>query len=224
MFNLIIYVITLILVLFSFFKDKKKTIKALQIAIKCFKKILLQFLGILLLINSILEILNPEIIQSIIGKQSELLGMIIAGAIGSVTIIPALIAFPITSRLLNNGAGLVQIIVFISTLTTVGIATMPLESKYLGKKVTILRRVLFFIFSFIVAYVSGVVLSWKIFYRSGFTMKNILKINGGRDAVGMGVLLGLNMYKYDFVGLLMHAEHLEAARGVSPHTIRKTWF
>lgn len=44
-------------------------------------------------------------------------------------------------------------------------------------------------------------------------------MEGGIDDVGLGVLFGLNMYKYDFVGLLMHAEHLEAAIGVGPHTI-----
>lgn len=44
-------------------------------------------------------------------------------------------------------------------------------------------------------------------------------MDGGIDDVGMGVLFGLNMYRYDFVGLLMHAEHLEAAKGVGPHTI-----
>lgn len=44
-------------------------------------------------------------------------------------------------------------------------------------------------------------------------------MDGGIDDVGCGVLFGLNLYRYDFVGLLMHAEHLEAAKGVGPHTI-----
>lgn len=44
-------------------------------------------------------------------------------------------------------------------------------------------------------------------------------MEGGIDDVGIGVLFGLNMYRYDFVGLLMHAEHLESAMGVGPHTI-----
>ena len=44
-------------------------------------------------------------------------------------------------------------------------------------------------------------------------------MEGGIDDVGIGVLFGLNLYRYDFVGLLMHAEHLEAAMGVGPHTI-----
>lgn len=44
-------------------------------------------------------------------------------------------------------------------------------------------------------------------------------MQGGIDDVGIGVLYGLEHYKYDFVGLLMHAEHLEAKFGVGPHTI-----
>jgi 2-iminoacetate synthase len=44
-------------------------------------------------------------------------------------------------------------------------------------------------------------------------------MDGGIDDVGLGALFGLDLYKYDFVGLLMHAEHLEAAKGVGPHTI-----
>ena len=42
---------------------------------------------------------------------------------------------------------------------------------------------------------------------------------GGIDDVGCGVLFGLELYRYEFAGLLMHAEHLEAVFGVGPHTI-----
>lgn len=44
-------------------------------------------------------------------------------------------------------------------------------------------------------------------------------MEGGIDDVGIGVLFGLELYRYEFVGLLMHAEHLEAVHGVGPHTI-----
>lgn len=44
-------------------------------------------------------------------------------------------------------------------------------------------------------------------------------MEAGLDDVGLGVLFGLNLYKYDFVGLLMHAQHLEDTTGVGPHTI-----
>lgn len=44
-------------------------------------------------------------------------------------------------------------------------------------------------------------------------------MEGGIDDVGLGVLFGLELYKYEFAGLMMHAEHLEAVHGVGPHTI-----
>ena len=44
-------------------------------------------------------------------------------------------------------------------------------------------------------------------------------MDGGIDDVGLGVLFGLDKYRYEFAGLLMHAEHLEAVHGVGPHTI-----
>lgn len=44
-------------------------------------------------------------------------------------------------------------------------------------------------------------------------------MQGGIDDVGLGVLFGLELYRYEFAGLLMHAEHLEAVHGVGPHTI-----
>jgi len=44
-------------------------------------------------------------------------------------------------------------------------------------------------------------------------------MEGGIDDVGLGALFGLGDYRYEFIGLLMHAEHLEAAKGVGPHTI-----
>ena len=44
-------------------------------------------------------------------------------------------------------------------------------------------------------------------------------MEGGIDDVGLGVLFGLQGYRYEFAGLIMHAEHLEAVHGVGPHTI-----
>lgn len=44
-------------------------------------------------------------------------------------------------------------------------------------------------------------------------------MEGGIDDVGLGVLFGLELFKYEFVGILMHAEHLEAVHGIGPHTI-----
>jgi len=57
--------------------------------------------------------------------------------------------------LLEGGAGYMQIGAFISTLMMVGVVTMPVEIKYFGKKITFLRNLLAFLFSFLVAGIIG---------------------------------------------------------------------
>lgn len=84
--------------------------------------------------------------------------MVMAGIIGSITLIPGFVAFPLASALLENGAGFMQIAVFISTLMMVGVVTIPLEIKYFGKKAAILRNSLAFLSSFVIAILIGVVL------------------------------------------------------------------
>ncbi len=157
MFNIILYITTLVLLTASFLKSREKTIKALKKAWKSFENILPQFLSILIIIGIMLAALSPETISLIIGKRSGLIGIIVAALTGSVTLIPAFIAYPLAAALLKNGAGFMQIAVFVSTLMMVGIVTLPLEIKYFGKKAAILRNSLAFGFSFIVAIVIGVV-------------------------------------------------------------------
>ncbi len=131
---------------------------ALKKAWKAFENILPQFLSILIIIGIMLAVLSPEIISKIIGQQSGWIGMVIASIIGSITLIPGFVAFPLASALLKSGAGILQTAVFVSTLMMVGIVTMPVEIKYFGKKATILRNTLAFIFSFVIAIVMGVVI------------------------------------------------------------------
>ena len=158
MFTVILYILAILLLLLSFVKDKKKTIMALKKAWKAFENILPQFLSILILIGIMLAILSPEIISKLIGQESGWVGIFLAAIIGSITLIPGFIAFPLSAALLDSGAGFMQIAVFISTLMMVGVVTMPLEVKYFGKKATFLRNGLAFVFSFVVAIVIGVVL------------------------------------------------------------------
>ncbi len=158
MFTCCLYGITGILLLLSLIKSKRKTILALKKAWRMFWAVLPQFLGILFLVGLMLAVAQPVTINTLIGAESGVKGLLLSALLGSAAIIPALIAFPIASELLQNGAGLMQIAVFISTLTTVGFVTMPLEMKYFGKKTTLLRNLLALIFSFLAAFIIVVVL------------------------------------------------------------------
>ena len=153
----IFYGLAIVLLILSFVKDKKKTKMALKKAWKAFENILPEFLVVILLVGFLLAILNPETISKIIGAESGWFGVILAGIIGSVTLIPGFVAFPTAAILLENGAGYMQIAAFVSTLMMVGIITIPVEIKYFGKKISILRNVLAFFFSFLVAVISGMV-------------------------------------------------------------------
>ncbi|SCP97263.1 permease [Anaerobium acetethylicum] len=153
----IFYGLTAVLLTLSFFKDKKKTKMALKKAWKAFENILPEFLVVILLVGLMLALLNAGTISKIIGSESGWFGVILASLIGSITLIPGFVAFPMAALLVENGAGYMQIAAFISTLMMVGIVTMPVEIKYFGKKATIGRNMLAFAFSFIVALLIGMV-------------------------------------------------------------------
>jgi uncharacterized membrane protein YraQ (UPF0718 family) len=153
LFTIILYAIAISFLLFSFFKDKKKTLAALLKAWKSFENILPQLLGILFFISLSLAYLEPEMVGRFLGERSAWLGVTIAAVVGAVTLIPGLIAFPTAALLLRGGAGLMQMGAFISSLMMVGVVTAPLEIKYFGKKLTIMRNALGFAFSFAVAWV-----------------------------------------------------------------------
>lgn len=154
----IAYIIASVALGISWYKSKEKTVQALKKAWKSFENILPQFLSILLIIGVILSILNPTQISMLIGGESGWIGVLLASIIGSITLIPGFIAFPLSAALLKNGAGYMQIAAFISTLMMVGIVTIPLEIKYFGKKAAYLRNGLAFLFSLLVALIIGVIL------------------------------------------------------------------
>lgn len=159
MFNIVLYSVTLTLLITSLAKDKKKSKIALIKSLKSFERILPQFLAIILIIGILLSVLNPSVISTLIGKQSGIFGMIMAGVIGSITLIPAFVAFPLASALLSSGAGMMQITIFISTLMMVGIITIPIEKSYFGRKATLTRNLFAFLYSFVVAMIIGGILS-----------------------------------------------------------------
>lgn len=150
--SLILYLTSFILFLISYKKDNKKTKKALLKGWKSIENILPQFLGIILVVGLTLAILKPETISHIIGSNSGIFGVFLSAALGSIAMMPTFVAFSTGDMLLKNGAGIAQVAALISTLTLIGIITIPLETKYIGKKAAIYRNILAFVFSIIVAF------------------------------------------------------------------------
>lgn len=141
--------------LWSYKKDRNKTVQSLKKAWKSFDNILPAFALILLLIGATLAVVSPAMVNELLGANSGIIGMVVAAAIGSITLIPGFIAFPLAKAVLDMGAGIMQVAVFISTLMMVGVVTAPIESQFFSRKTMLLRNGMSIVFSFIVAFILG---------------------------------------------------------------------
>lgn len=155
MFTIFLYLAAAGGLCYSFTKDRQKTKKSLMVAKKALLNIFPQLSAIIILIAIVLTLIPPSLIQDLVGGQSGITGMLITAIFGSVTIIPGFIAFPLAKSLLDVGAGVPQVVVLISTLMMVGIVTAPLEIRYFGKRQTLIRNGLAFLYSFLVAVIVG---------------------------------------------------------------------
>lgn len=144
--------------LVSFLLDRQKTLLGFKKSWKMFRNIIIPFLNILILVSLLLFIVPPELIVKYLGTGSGAIGFAIASIIGSITLIPGFISYPIVSGLLTQGASYSTIAVFMTTLMMVGVVTLPLEIKYFGKEVAILRNTLNFIMAIIIGILIGIIL------------------------------------------------------------------
>ncbi|OPX30127.1 MAG: conserved protein, permease-related protein [Candidatus Cloacimonas sp. 4484_143] len=151
-----LYLSTLILLVVSFLTNKKKTQKAIKIAYKKFTKILPAFLTMLIFISIVLFLVPQELILKVLGGSNKYLGTFFASVLGSLTLMPGFIAFPLAGILRQQGIPYMVLSAFTSTLMLVGILTFPIEKKFLGSKVTIIRNAIFFVISLIVSVVIGI--------------------------------------------------------------------
>jgi len=134
-----------ILLIVSFFKDRTKTLKALKMAGKQFLNLLSALITIVLFLGIIRALVDPMIIGRMIGPESGILGVISGLVVGSVIFIPGFVAFPMAAGFLEIGAGYPQVAGFIAALMGVGFVFIPLERKFFGLRLTILRNLLCFV-------------------------------------------------------------------------------
>lgn len=155
---IIINLFVFIALAISLFKSKEKTKLGLKSAFKSLIGMMPYVIIIILGIGVMQGFLSKEIISSLLGENSGFLGVILAGFLGAILFIPALVSFPLTASLIESGANIMVAAAFITTLTMVGFITLPLEIKELGKKFALLRNLLSFIIAIIIAVMIGVFL------------------------------------------------------------------
>jgi uncharacterized membrane protein YraQ (UPF0718 family) len=131
--------VTAILVIVSFIADRKKTLQGIKIGLKKFRKILPDYLKILIFVAVIL-FFSESLIAEYLGQDNTFLGMVIGLILGSVTIMPGFIAYPLAGVLVEKGVLYMIVAAFVTTLMMVGLLTYPLEKEYLGVRATLLRN------------------------------------------------------------------------------------
>lgn len=152
-----LYIFAVIALLISFIKDRKKTLAGVKGGIKKFNKILPTYL-ILLMIISIVLLVSDKFIINYLSSDNNLIGMVLSILIGSITMMPGFIAYPLSGILLEKGVPYITIGGFVTSLMLVGVVTFPLEISYFGKKFTIIRNI------FAVLISIGIALGIGIFY------------------------------------------------------------
>jgi len=146
--------LVIISLIISFSKDKMKTKKSIMIALKTLGKITPSILSVIMLIG-IMYGLFADKIALFFGQENGVIGFVSIALFGSVLHIPALLAFPLAGSFLQEGASISSVTAFITTLTMIGIVTLPLEIKTMGKKFAIYRNLISFAIALIIAALMG---------------------------------------------------------------------
>ncbi len=157
-FTIIFWAVAVALTLASLIKDRKKTFSSMKKSKKMMGNMIGEIIAIIFLIGLVLTLIPPESIKNVLGSSSTFISTVFSALVGSVTLIPAFVAFPLVGSLVDVGASIVPAVAFLTTLTMVGIVTFPLERKEFGMKFALTRNILSFGFALIIALAMGVIL------------------------------------------------------------------
>ncbi|MDZ7371962.1 MAG: permease [candidate division KSB1 bacterium] len=152
----VILAVTCLSVLLSFIADRRKTWTGVKKGAAMFMKILPTTLVVIIFVSILLFLTPPSFLFKHFGEGSGALGYVFAAAVGAVTLIPGFIAYPVCGHLIQSGVGYPVIAVFVTTLLMVGVVTIPMETKYFGLKITLLRNGL----SLVGALFIGLLIGW----------------------------------------------------------------
>lgn len=156
-----LYIFTIITLIISFIKSKEKTVKGIKKGIKKFNKILPKYLVLLMIISFVL-LVSEDFIIDYLSNENLIVGAIASVVIGSITMMPGFIAYPLAGVLLEKGVAYIILGGFVTSLMLVGVVTFPVEKEYFGTKATVIRNV----FGFLIAV--GIALGIGIFYGEVF--------------------------------------------------------
>ena len=153
--KLVVAGVGVIAVLVSLLADRRKTFRALRIAGKRLLGLLPSFVTMLAAVSIVLTLIPEQTIARYLGGENPYAAALAGAVAGSVTLMPGFIAFPLAGILLERGVAYMALSAFTTTLMMVGVLTYPIERRFLGPRVTIVRNALSFLVALAVAAVTG---------------------------------------------------------------------
>lgn len=153
----ILYVVTAILVAASLVASPSRTRRAFAIAARRFGMIGPAFVLMLVLVSVALYLVPDQLIFRVLSPESRWTAMAAALGLGSVSLMPGFIAFPLCGLLLERGATYMVLSAFSTTLMMVGMVTLPIERRYLGMRLTLVRNAVSLLIAIAVALATGLV-------------------------------------------------------------------
>ncbi|MGM0532061.1 MAG: permease [Bacteroidota bacterium] len=153
----ILFIITGLAVVASLIVNQQKTLKGLKKGAMQFLKLLPTLLSVIILVSIAMHFIPEKTLIQYFGDQAGMLGYLLAAVTGSISLIPGFISYPLAGMLVESGVGYGVIALFITTLKMVGILTIPLEAKYFGMKVTLMRNGLSFIGAIVIGTIMALV-------------------------------------------------------------------
>ena len=151
----IISAVAALALIVSAFFDRRRTLRALKIAGRRILALLPSFLTMLALVSLALTLVREDTIARALGGENLPAASAVAATLGSIALMPGFIAFPLAGILLERGVALTVLAAFTTTLMMVGVVTYPIEARYFGARVTIIRNAASFLIACIVAVVIG---------------------------------------------------------------------
>ena len=155
---LMITLLTIGALALSWFFDRSKTKQGVVKGLRMFMGMLPSLLNILTLVSAVLYLIPMPVLARFLGADAGVAGMSIAALLGSIAMVPGFISYPLASVLLKGGVAYKVIAVFITTLMMVGVVTLPLEAKYFGMRVAMVRNALSFVGALVVGVLIGLFL------------------------------------------------------------------
>jgi uncharacterized membrane protein YraQ (UPF0718 family) len=152
-----IWAVTALGLLVSLLRSPRRTWKAVVMALRRMGKIAPLFLTVMVAYALVVTYLSRDVIQSTLGAENGLLGAVLALIIGSSALMPGFVAYPLCALLAAEGVPFFVLALFSVALMNVGVATFPLEAKYLGWRVALIRNSIAVVISILIGLAVGVV-------------------------------------------------------------------